>query len=312
MGNHRRLFVCCQQPIDGRDVNTRHERMRWLALTCLLIGCSSSTRPLPPVSPVPTIPGEPGVVAPPSASVRTFNYMPGTRHYQVLRSAIIESSSDSGGAQRETSANTTNELLSLVTAGDSGASFTAVIDSFSTTSHGPIGPLPPLQLPVQVAGLFSRQGLTINSDISGGGKCNPVLSTLVSDLRVLLTRFPTGLSPGSAWRDSVESSGCQAAIPTTSRMVSTYVVSGDANYEGRRVLMVQRSDTIQARGEGGQQQHSMMLEASGTGKALYYLNTEEGSVVRITAEQNLSLMITASGKTRQFRQSSRQDFRLVP
>lgn len=285
--------------------------MRWLTLSCLLIGCSSSTRTSPPVAPVPTIPNEPGVTSP-SPTTRIFNYTPGTKHYRVSRSAVIESSSDSGGTKRETSGNTTNELLSLITAGDSGISFTAVIDSFSTTSQGPIGPVPALQLPVQVGGLFSGQGLIMNSDAAGGVKCNPVYSTLISDLRILLTRFPTGLSPGSAWRDSVESNGCQAAIPTTSRTVSTYVVSGEANYEGRPVLLVQRSDTIQARGEGAQQQHSMTLDASGTGKTLYYLDATEGSIVRITAEQELSLTVTTSNKMHRFRQSSKQDFRLAP
>lgn len=282
-----------------------------MTLTCLLIGCSSSPRTSPPIVPIPTIPNKPSVT-PPSPTARVFNYTPGTKHYLISRSAVIESSSDSGGMKRETSANATNELLSLIAAGDSGIRFTAVIDSFSTTSQGPIGPVPALQLPVQIGGLFSGQALTINSEAPSGVKCNPIYSTLISDLRILLTPFPAGLSPGSAWRDSVESNGCQAAIPTTSRIVSTYVVSGEANYEGRPVLLVQRSDTIQARGEGAQQQHSMTLDASGIGKVLYYLDTKAGSIVRITAEQELSLIVTTSNKMHQFRQNSKQDFRLAP
>jgi len=246
------------------------------------------------------------------AGAWTFNYAPGTMRYQISRSAAIESQSDSGGSKRETSTNATNELLSLVAAGDSGISFTAVVDTFSTTSHGLIGPVPAIQLPVQVTGFLAGQTLTISGDTSTSIKCNPVFSTLVSDLRNLLPQFPAELSPGKAWRDSVDSSGCQAGIPTTSRTTSAYVVAGEANYEGRPILVVQRSDMIQAHGEGAQQQHPVKLDASGTGNALYYLDTKDGRITRIAAGQELNLTITTTGKLHQFKQSSKQDFRLVP
>jgi hypothetical protein len=90
------------------------------------------------------------------------------------------------------------------------------------------------------------------------------------------------------------------------------VVSGEAVYEGRPVLIVQRTDTIQAQGEGAQKQHSLRLDAQGTGGATYYLDTKDGRVIRLTAGQELILTITTSGKMHQFKQSSRQDFRLSP
>jgi hypothetical protein len=95
-------------------------------------------------------------------------------------------------------------------------------------------------------------------------------------------------------------------------MIRSYVVSGEASYDGRLVLLVQRSDTITAHGEGAQQQHSLKLDAIGTGSAVYYLDTKDGHVVRLTAGQELSLTITTSSKAHQFKQSSRQDFRLTP
>ena len=278
-------------------------------LFCLLCGCSTATRTSPPVSPTPTVPVVPEIT-PPSVNAWTFNRSTGTKRYKISRSAAIESQSDSGGSKREVSTNVTNELLSLVPTPDSGISFTAVIDTFSTTTQGLIGSVPVIQLPVQVTGFLAGHALTISSDSSS--KCNPVSSALASDLHSLLTPFPTELSPGMAWRDSVDSSGCQAAIPTTSRTISSYVVSGEANYEGQSVLIVQRSDSVQAHGEGAQQQHSMRLDASGTGNAVYYLDTKGGRILRITTGQELSLTITISTGSRQFTQSSKQDFRLVP
>jgi hypothetical protein len=251
-------------------------------------------------------------ITPPSVKAWTFNYSPGTKRYKISRSATIESQLDSGGSKREISTNVTNELLSLVPTPDSGISFRAMVDTFSTTTQGLIGSVPVIQLPVQVTGFLTGHALTISGDSSTSNKCNPVSSALASDLHSLLTPFPTELSPGMVWRDSVDASGCQAAIPTTSHTISSYVVSGEANYEGESVLIVQRSDSVQAHGEGAQQQHSMKLDASGTGNAVYYLNTKDGRILRIATGQELSLTITTSTRSQQFKQSSKQDFRLVP
>jgi hypothetical protein len=251
------------------------------------------------------------VVVSPPASAWTFAYVPGALRYRISRTAVIESQSDSVGRQ-EASTNVTHELITLTAAADSGILFTAVVDTFATTTQGLIGQMQAVQLPVQVTGLLASHALVVNSDSSTGGGCNPVISTLVSDLHSLLTRFPMRLSQGMVWRDSVDSHGCQAAIPTASHTVSSYSVSGEADFEGRRVLLVQRSDTVQAHGEGAQQQHPLKLDATGTGSAVYYLDTNSGRVVRITSGQDLDLTITTSARVHRFRQRSSHDFRLEP
>ena len=281
-------------------------RAGWTLLLYVTIGCASA-RTSPPGTPV-ELPAPPTVNPSPVGSW-TFNYTPGALRYQVSRSAAIESQSDSG-ASHEVSTNITRELVTLTPPGDSGIGFTAVIDTFSSTTQGRIGPVQPIQLPTQVTGIFSDSGLSITADDSN--KCNPVGSAIASDLHNLLTRFPAQLSKGLVWQDSVSTAGCQASIPTTSRTLRSYLVSGEAMYEGRPVLIVQRTDAIQAQGEGAQQQHPLKLGASGTGSATYYLDTKDGHVVRLTAEQELLLTITTSGRAYQFKQSSKQDFRLSP
>lgn len=296
------------QSTDARkNVKTPGGRTSWILLAYLLAGCGS-TRTSPPVVPTPTLPPPP-VVSVPSASSWTFNYAPGTLRYQISRTAEIESLSDSANS-REVSTNITNEVVTL-TPGDSGISFTAVADTFSTTTQGMIGPVQQVRLPVQLEGLFASNKLTIKPD-SGAARCNPVSSALVSDLHNLLTGFPAQLSQGQIWQDSVIASGCQAAVPTTSRMIRSYLVSGEAIYEGRPVLLIQRIDSIQGHGEGAQRQHRLTLDASGTGNAIYYLDTKHSRIVRFTAEQNLDLTVTMSAGARRFRQRSKQDFRLAP
>lgn len=290
-------------------MNTPRERTSSLFIICLLIGCASP-RTLPPASPVPAIPPPP-VIASPSASSWAFSYAPGAMRYQVSRTAAIESQSDAGRS-REVSTNLTSELVTLTPA-DSGIILTAVVDTFSTTTQGLIGPGQSAQLPVEVSAVFTGDSLSVGIDSSTNtSKCNPIRSALISDLHNLLTGFPAQLTRGLAWRDSVNSDGCQAAIPTISRTTRSFVVSGEAIYEGRPVLLIQRSDTIQAHGEGAQQQHPLKLDAVGNGSAVYYLDTKDGRLVRLTSTQEMILTITMSSKPHQFRQSSRQDFRLLP
>jgi hypothetical protein len=280
-------------------------RAGWTMVLYFIVGCGG-VRTSAPGAPVPELPPAP-TVNPSPTSFWKFDYTPGALRYQVSRSAAIESQSDFG-TSREITTNTTRELITLTPAENSTIGFTAVVDTFSSTTQGRIGPVQSIQLPVQVTGIFSDSGLSITDD--SNNKCNPVGSAIASDLHNLLTRFPARLSQGLAWQDSISTAGCQATIPTASRILRSYVVSGETIYEGRSVVIVQRTDSIQSQGEGAQQQHPLRLDARGTGSAVYYLDTKDGRVFRLTAGQELILTITTSGQTRQFKQSARQDFRL--
>ncbi len=279
----------------------------WHLLAYLSAACTASTVPQPnrPI-PSPSLPNPAPI--PSAAGPWTFNYAPGAIAYQVSRTAGIESQSDSG-SHREISTNTTHELLTLALAGDT-IHFAAVIDTSSTTTQGTIGPIQSVPLPVQLSGSFIGDSLIISSD-SVAEKCNPINSALSADLHNLLVRFPIQLSQGSSWRDSVELTTCQGMIPTTAHIARSYIVLGETMYQGEPVILVQRTDSIRAQGEGAQQQHRVTLDASGTGNAIYYMSPKDGRVVRINAGQNLDLAITTSGRIHRFKQNSKQEFNFV-
>jgi hypothetical protein len=279
----------------------------WCFLVYLASACTASTVP-PAGRPTPLPPLPTPVPLQSTAGSWIFNYAPGAISYQISRSAAIESQSDSG-SHRETSTNTTHELVILEAVGDT-IHFNASVDTFSTTTQGVIGPAQLIQLPVQLSGIFFDDSLLLSID-SVGEKCNPVSSAISADLHNLLVRFPTQLSQGTRWRDSVELKACEGMIPTMVRIIRSYVVSGETAYQGNSVLMVQRSDTIQAHGEGAQQQHSVSLDARGTGNAVYYASPKDGRIVRITTGQDLELAITVSGRIHRFKQSSKQDYSSV-
>jgi hypothetical protein len=271
-------------------------------LLLITTGCAPSAVPRP-VQPTP-LPSTPNPV-PSAAGAWTINRSSGVIAYQISRSAAIESQSDSS-PHREISTNRTHELVTLNMAGDT-IHFTAIIDTSSSTTQGTIGPVQSIQLPVQLSGSVTGDSLTISTD-STTEKCNPVSSALSADLHNLLVGFPIRLSQASSWRDSLELSTCQGMIPTTVRIARSYVVSGETTYQGLPVVVVQRRDSIHGHGEGAQQQHRVTLDASGTGNAAYYLNPQNGFILRLNTEQNLDLTITTSGKIHRFTESSTQNY----
>jgi hypothetical protein len=278
-----------------------------LSIAC---GGARSSTPSPP-SPASASPvSQPVVPTVPTGGTSSFKYTSGTVRYRISRSAAIESADPDLPAHREISTNITNELLTLELM-DQGMNFTAVIDTFATTTQGLIGSVQSVPLPVQISGSFTDSTLTINTE-SAGGKCSTASSMLVTDLHNLIIGFPAQLSRGMSWKDSADVTGCQAGVPTSTHTIRSYVVSGDSSYEGRPVLMILRTDTTQARGEGGLQQHRVSVDATGTATAIYYLDTLTGRIIRLTVDQILSIGITGSVRQSHFKQNSKQDFQAVP
>ena len=277
-------------------------------LLCVLAACAS---PGVPVTGTPIPPSPPTAPAPitPSSRSWSFTYAAGALFYEVSRTATIESQSDSS-SHVELSNNVTHELLNLEIASDT-LRFTAAIDTFATATQGSIGPAQAVNLPVQLTGSLLHDSLAISND-SIHESCNPAHSALSTDLRNLLIPFPVKLDQGATWKDSTAVKGCVGMISTIVTASRSFVVAGETTYEGRPVLAVQRADTIHAHGEGSQQQHQLVLDADGTGTAVYYLSPADGHVVHLGTEQDLELAITTSGQVHRFKQRSKQEFKLAP
>lgn len=275
----------------------------------LMVGCSrpSRTGPVPQI-PVPAIPAPvPGVQAPQSWS---FNYQAGIVSYQIVRNATIESIADSlSSAALDSSRNTAHEVLSLERIGDT-IHFALAVDTFATTTPGRAG-IPQLtEVPVQIQGWMTRDSLVVTPDSASIG-CNPIRSAAESDLQTLVVRFPETLTPGMTWQDSVDITGCQASIRTTVRIFRLFRVKGEAPSVGSGIVVVERSDSIHAHGEGAQQQHRVVLDAAGDGATIYYLSTSDGRLVHANTDQRLDIRVVTSENAGHFRQSLKQDVVLI-
>lgn len=275
-----------------------------------LLGCARPTRtgqplPQPPVSvtPVPA----PGVQASQSWS---FIYQAGIAPYRITRTATIESIADSISPMvSDSSANIAHEVLALERIGDT-IQFVLTVDTFATAAPERAGNPRAEVLPVEIKGQMTRDSLIFTRD-SADIRCNPIASAAISDLHNLLVRFPAELISGMAWQDSVGFQGCQASIPTTVHITRSFRVMGPAPDTESDVVAVERSDSIHAHGEGAQQQHHVVLDATGSGTAVYYLSISDGRVLRASSDQGLDLTVTTSENTGRFRQKLKQELTLI-
>ena len=306
MPSGRRLFLL-------RSMTFRKRAMRLKAtISCLVFcgfaSCVPASRPNVPTLPQPEAPSP--AKPSPSGQSWAFSYAPGISAYQITRNATIvrQDSTTTQETTQEVSSNVTHEVLSFERVGDT-VQFRIVADTFSTSTRDGIGSPQSPQLPAQISGILVRDTLQLAND-SLGTTCTPIESTLRADLNNLITPFPAQLTPGMRWNDSLEVATCQAMIPAVARTRRAYIVSGETVYQGSPVVVVERADSTLAHGEGAQQQHRIVLDAIGSGTALYYLNPSTGQVVRISTNQDLALTITASGRTHRFRQNLKQEFAL--
>ena len=276
------------------------------SVLCLLATAGCAGRPVQnPSSPTPVLPV-------PSVRISdrgpwAFAYRPDTIRLQISRSAAIESATDSG-THREISTNNTHEVLALAVVADT-VRYTATVDSFSTASQGLIGSTQPASLPVQISGLLDSLNTGTDSTVQS---CDPVQSNLETDVRNLLIPFPSQLSVGASWRDSVARIACYGTIPVRATVIRRFSVLGRTSLNGQNTVTVQRTDSVTAHGEGRQQQHQLIVDVNGAGTAIYYLVPELGRLMHLTTSQDLDFAIRASGRTSRFREAVKEEFSPLP
>jgi len=258
----------------------------------------------PVASRIPELPNQPADNGPWS-----FRYKSDTVSYQIRRSAVVENETDSV-RHRESTTNSTHLALSLALFADT-VSYTAVIDTFSTATQGLIGSAQQVIVPVEISGVVQSIGSAQSDSTEPIQSCDPARASLQSDVRNLLINFPSELSPGLVWSDSTTRTTCYGRIPMKASVVRRFSVLGKTSHNGQSVVAIQRSDSITAHGEGQQQQHRLTIDATGDGSATYYLAVEQSSVLHLTTDQNVELVIRSASQTARFRENAKQDYSLL-
>lgn len=282
--------------------------MKQVAIRSIVILLTTACATAPPAVPPSSI-SVPESIRPTDRGPWTFSYRTDTLRYQITRSASIDGQSDSI-AHREISTNNTHEIVSLVVAGDT-IRYNAVVDSFSTASQGSAGPVQPVSLPIVISGTVDSLGLNIDSTATEE-QCNPVRSSLESDIRNLLISRPVQLSPGSSWRDSSVTATCLGSVPAKAIIIRRFLVTGITTYANEPAVEIERTDSISAQGQGRQNQHQLNIEISGTGSATYYISTRQSQLLHLAASEGLSFVVRSASRTHYLRESVKEEFNLLP
>lgn len=281
----------------GSRVNRLIRCWLWAFLAVFALACASSRSS-------PGAPGESRVVPTSTVGPWSFSHSPGSRAYGISRTALIQGIADSA-VRRETVSNFTHEVLTFESTQE-GLAFRAVVDTFSLKTEGVVGPAQPVELPIQLSGTIGPSGIRIEPLSSTA--CNAAQATIATDLHNLLAPFPSRFSKGTVWKDSIAVSGCQAGIPITTTTRRTFRVSGEVVYSGQSLVLVHRTDSLSARGEGAYNQHRMLVQGAGVGNALYYLDIPTGEVSWLTTSQTSQIRVTTSGRLHSFTQTTNQEF----
>jgi hypothetical protein len=263
----------------------------------LALGCGVSRS-------APSAPEESRVIPTSTVGPWSFSHSPGTRAYEISRTAAVQGMADSEARQEKVS-NFTHEVLTFEPAGERLV-VRALVDAFTLKTEGIVGPAQPVELPIQLSAAITPSGVRIEPSANNG--CNAAEATITTDLHNLLAPYPPQFSKGAVWRDTIVVSGCQAGIPITTTTRRTFRVSGEVMYSGQPLILVQRTDSLSARGEGAYNQHRMMVEGRGVGTALYYLDITAGEISWLTTSQGSQIRVTTSGRLHSFSQTTRQEF----
>jgi hypothetical protein len=263
----------------------------------LTLGCGASRS-------APGAPGESRVIPTSTVGPWSFSHSPGTRAYEISRTASVQGIADSEVRQEKVS-NFTHEVLTFEPLGERLV-VRALVDAFTLKTEGVVGPAQPVELPIQLSATITPSGVRIEP--SANNSCNAAEATVATDLHNLLAPYPARFSKGAVWRDTIIVSGCQAGIPITTTTRRTFRVSGEVMYSGQPLILVQRTDSLSARGEGAYNQHRMMVEGRGVGTALYYLDTVAGEISWLSTSQGSQIRVTTSGRLHAFTQTTNQEF----
>lgn len=281
-------------------------RTTLLATSVAIAGCKSATVPSSVLQPVATAISNDTATKSTGLWVLTPNRQPHTYH-SVSQTTVKELSS---------STNRQNTI-------ETGTTFTISLDQSRTPliisgyidtvrfrqQNQALSENDSFALPLLFEGQLTSTTLIIsvkNSQVTDGA-CSPSISSILGDLRAVITAYPLRLTPGFIWRNSTVATTCTTGgILTTRKTVQSFRVIGERTFNTIRALLLQRVDSTYIVGDGAQGNHQIHLEGIGNGTANIYINPTVGVTLGVELSEKLEITIINSGKARHFIQEVTQ------
>jgi hypothetical protein len=104
---------------------------------------------------------------------------------------------------------------------------------------------------------------------------------------------------------------CQGLIPLEISLIRNYQVIGETKTPNHPAILINRSDSTRASGEGSQGQHRIRIEGIGTGQTKIYVDRETGQLINAESEQLMRILTQTSGRETAFIQQTKETIRLT-
>lgn len=283
------------------------------ALIWVLSACSSHI-PSPEVAPYPSLP-EPAETTtnPITSTVSLWEFAPSEKSYtyQSTTSITIHEISPISARTDTVKLNTrfTINLNQLQTP----TTISGHLDSVTVTRT--TGPRLDLSNPtsgINFSGEITANGLILKLTTTQAD-CTSPLTSVLGEVRPVITSRPKTLSLTTVWTDSISALTCSGTgMPTTLRVIRSYRVLGQTTYSATQVVALERTETTNFNGSGSQEQHQVELTGVGIGTSRIYLDRITGNTVAVESTQKVDTAIRSSGRLQHFVQDITQKIQLVP
>ena len=224
--------------------------------------------------------------------------------YHAATATLLELA-DSAGITTDSLRSTVDFTLSIARTPDS-LSYATTIESISVkngtrTGEGPMS----TTLPFSFTGHIQENRLTITSPSKqspGISGCSNEVLSVAPVIQRAVVQVPLALQQNQTWADSVSAEICSGSIPVTGTVSCRYRVLGETSSG----VLIERQDKTISAGEGTQGQHRVKLRSNGTGTARLLVDSRTGALIESTGTHTATVVVTASGKDRIFRQTSHE------
>ncbi len=276
---------------------------RWaLILALTATGCArppAPGAPGAPPAPVQTRPAE--VVAPPDpiASAVSFAWTARSTRYTLVSRTLVQVVGDSVPAGTDTITVHAAVTLAFAGRGDRRSVAGTVSDATVTagdrlTPPGPISRQPPP--PFEFSGEVGPGLATVDLPLELAADCASAAPALITAARELIPPVPAELRVGTEWRDSVTTTSCRAGVELTSIARHEYRVEALDTRLGRPAVRIRRTSALQIRGGGEQSRRPVVVDGTGRGTAVLWLDAAAGHLVEIDAGTTVMLRHQAGGR----------------
>ena len=279
------------------------------ATTSCARGPRAAGPPFPSNTPAEAAPNEHAIAA--HTAKWSFHRGSTTMSYHLVSTTTIRTEPDTSQL-RDTITVSMSFSLAIDTA---GLNISGILNQAATYTGIRENATPVLSLPTPVtfAGSISQAGIDLHPSALTSAEipCSGLTDTWLTRVKLLLDSIPSTVQIGMSWRDSTNLQVCQGSIPIELFLIRHYRVAGETTKLGQQVVLIERSDSTQAIGQGIQGQHQVSIESRGEGGASLFLDIRTGSLITSDYQHSSTVIIRTSGSDHTFRQQTGEKVSLI-